>query len=71
MEETPTTTLTKVKSVDKLRPEDFGKKKPQLNLNLNQLNDGNQKIYDGMHSPRAVFNQDIVKDGKFGGDSKD
>lgn len=36
--EEPTTTLSKVKSVDKLRPEDFGRKKPELNLNLNQLN---------------------------------
>lgn len=42
-----------------------------MNLNLNQLNDGNEKIYDGMHSPRAVFNEEIVKDGKLGGDGKD
>jgi hypothetical protein len=51
-------TLSKVKSVDKLRPEDFGKKKPELNINLNNLHtDGTEKIYDGMHSPRAVFNE--------------
>lgn len=29
------------------------------------MNDGNEKIYDGMHSPRAVFNEDIGKQGRF------
>jgi len=56
--------LSKVKSVDKLRPEDFGKKKPELNLNLNQLDEGSEKIYDGMHSPRAVFNEELGGEGR-------
>lgn len=46
----------RVKSTDKLRPEDFGKKKLELNLNLNQVNDAPDKIYEGMHSPRNAFN---------------
>jgi hypothetical protein len=29
--------LSKVKSTEKLRPEDFGRKKPELNLNINQM----------------------------------
>ena len=59
--------LSKVKSVDKLRPEDFGKKKPELNLNLNQFNEAAEKMYDGMLSPRAVFNEDTGREGKLGG----
>ena len=42
-----------------------------MNLNLNQLNDGNEKMYDGMHSPRAVFNEDMGKEGKFSTDLRD
>lgn len=61
--------LSKVKSIEKLRPEDFGKKKAELNLNINQYNqltEANEKMYDGMHSPRAVFNDDAGKEGKSG-----
>lgn len=52
--------------MDKLRPEDFGRKKPELNLNLNQASQA-EKMYDGMHSPRAVFNEEFAREGKPGG----
>lgn len=42
-----------------------------MNLNLNQMGEGNEKMYDGMHSPRAVFNDDGVKEGKTMGETKD
>lgn len=40
-----------------------------MNINMNQFSqptEGNEKMYDGMHSPRAVFNEEAAKDVKAG-----
>lgn len=49
-------TLLKVKSLDKLKAEDFGKKKLEININNTNSNPGKQ--LDGMNSPRNAFNLD-------------
>lgn len=48
--------LIKVKSTDKLKAEDFTKKKLELNLNTN----ASKLPIDGMHSPRNVFNTELT-----------
>lgn len=45
-----------MKSTDRLRPEDFGKKKLELNLNLKETGEAPDHVYEGMHSPRNAFN---------------
>lgn len=50
--------LIRVKSSDKLKAEDFMKKKLEINLNGNG---GTAKVpIDGMHSPRNIFNSELT-----------
>lgn len=51
----------RVKSDTKLKAEDFGKKKMDLNINTNGAN---KVQLDGMHSPRNVFNSEITDKAK-------
>lgn len=53
----PGPSLIRVKSSDKLKAQDFTKRKLQLNLNL--VSNGNKQAIDGMHSPRNVFNSEV------------
>lgn len=55
-EEDNASQLTRVRSAERLRPEDFAKRKPELALNLNQINNAPDAIYEGMYSPRNAFN---------------
>ena len=54
-------TLSKVKSMEKLKAEDFGKKKLELNINVPTGNAATGKQLDGMNSPRNAFNSDNVE----------
>ena len=45
---------------DKLKAEDFGKKKLELNLPPSGTG-ANNKLLDGMSSPRNAFNTDTIE----------